>query len=340
MNAAGSAAGRGIEYRRSARRRLLSAVETWSPRKKRSLPIAPRCASWTLTARILAITRGRATGAESLGTTITIPWQSPPPKSPASSGRGTLLAMLCLDEIRGRLAEVLAKGLQDRPCAAWGDCLGGRIWRDAGATAEQIESAIGMVVAHYVPFRAIRHGEQLSDSKGASAAISAEVAVLSMRRAMCGLCRAGRHFSQSAGCFLPVRAAAQREEPVDLELAAGGDDFAVMGMHFKLGLYEHQSAGRDCRADSVFIADIRSSLPIPPRLSESASRFMSRPLASSATRTSATPDAAKRGPFDGLYRRDAAAKGGGGGATRHSRRWTGDRGQGTGNRRRIYGRPN
>jgi len=36
-----------------------------------------------------------------------------------------------------------------------------------GATAEQIESAIGMVVAHYVPFRAIRAGEQLSDSKGA-----------------------------------------------------------------------------------------------------------------------------------------------------------------------------
>ena len=35
-----------------------------------------------------------------------------------------------------------------------------------GATAEQIESAIGLVVAHYVPFRAIRAGQQLSDSKG------------------------------------------------------------------------------------------------------------------------------------------------------------------------------
>jgi 2-methylcitrate dehydratase len=31
--------------------------------------------------------------------------------------------------------------------------------------------------------------------------------------------------------------------PFDLEFAAAGDDFAVMGMHFKLGLYEHQSAG-------------------------------------------------------------------------------------------------
>jgi 2-methylcitrate dehydratase len=28
-----------------------------------------------------------------------------------------------------------------------------------------------------------------------------------------------------------------------LTLATAGDDFAVMGMHFKLGLYEHQSAG-------------------------------------------------------------------------------------------------
>jgi 2-methylcitrate dehydratase len=28
-----------------------------------------------------------------------------------------------------------------------------------------------------------------------------------------------------------------------LELATSGSDFAVMGMHFKLGLYEHQSAG-------------------------------------------------------------------------------------------------
>src|SRR5262245_59747488 len=79
-------------------------------------------------------------------------------------GRRTLLAMLCLDEIRGRLAEVF--GLKDdkidhvlhgaiASAAVYGAVL--------GATAEQIESAIGLMVAHYVPFRAIRHGEQLSD---------------------------------------------------------------------------------------------------------------------------------------------------------------------------------
>ena len=31
--------------------------------------------------------------------------------------------------------------------------------------------------------------------------------------------------------------------PFDLLLGQDGDDFSVMGMHFKLGLYEHQSAG-------------------------------------------------------------------------------------------------
>lgn len=43
-----------------------------------------------------------------------------------------------------------------------------------------------MTVAHYIPWRAIRAGKQLSDSKGASAAISTEVAILSTLRAMKG----------------------------------------------------------------------------------------------------------------------------------------------------------
>jgi 2-methylcitrate dehydratase len=35
----------------------------------------------------------------------------------------------------------------------------------------------------------------------------------------------------------------QGDSPFELVLSHSGDDFAVMGMHFKLGLYEHQSAG-------------------------------------------------------------------------------------------------
>jgi len=160
-------------------------------------------------------------------------------------GRRTLLAMLCLDEIRGRLAEVFA--LKDHKidhvlhgaiasAAVYGAVL--------GATAEQIESAIGMVVAHYVPFRAIRHGHQLSDSKGASAAISSEVAVQSMRRAMRGFIGPADIFRNPQAVFCLFEPPAAKEtSPFDLELATGGDDFAIMGMHFKLGLYEHQSAG-------------------------------------------------------------------------------------------------
>src|ERR1044072_1074498 len=113
-----------------------------------------------------------------------------------------------------------------------------------GATAEQIESAIGMVVAHYIPFRAIRHGHQLSDSKGASAAISTEVAVLSMRRAMRGFVGPADILRNPQAIFcLFERPAEEDTSPFDLALATAGDDFAVMGMHFKLGLYEHQSAG-------------------------------------------------------------------------------------------------
>jgi 2-methylcitrate dehydratase len=160
-------------------------------------------------------------------------------------GRQALCAMLCLDEIRGRLAEVF--GLKDHKID---HVLHGAIASTAvygallGATVEQIESAIGLVVSHYVPFRAIRHGEQLSDSKGASAAISAEVAVLSMRRAMRGFVGPADIFRNSQAAFCLFEPPSQRgASPFDLELAASGDDFAVMGMHFKLGLYEHQSAG-------------------------------------------------------------------------------------------------
>lgn len=37
--------------------------------------------------------------------------------------------------------------------------------------------------------------------------------------------------------------ASNDESPFDLVFENKGLDFAVMGMHFKLGLYEHQSAG-------------------------------------------------------------------------------------------------
>ncbi|MEX2315509.1 MAG: MmgE/PrpD family protein [Pirellulales bacterium] len=160
-------------------------------------------------------------------------------------GRQTLRAMTVLDEIRGRLAEVFALKNHKIDHVLHGAIASAAVYGAVlGATVDQIESAIGLVVAHYVPFRAIRAGHQLSDSKGASAAISAEVAVLSMRRAMRGFVGPADVFRNPQAVFCLFEPPPRPDEsPFDLALATAGDDFAVMGMHFKLGLYEHQSAG-------------------------------------------------------------------------------------------------
>lgn len=160
-------------------------------------------------------------------------------------GRQTLRAMVCLDEIRGRLAEVFALKDYRIDHVVHGAIASAAVYgAGLGATAAQIESAIGLVAAHYIPFRAIRAGHQLSDSKGASAAISAEVAVLSMQRAIRGFLGPADIFRNPQAIFCLFEPPSTDDvSPFDLELAVGGEDFAVMGMHFKLGLYEHQSAG-------------------------------------------------------------------------------------------------
>ncbi len=182
-------------------------------------------------------------------------------------GTFALKGMILIDEIRGRLAEVFSLKSYKIDHVVHG-AIGSAAAFGAmmGATAEQIESAIGMVVAHYIPFRAIRAGKQLSDSKGASAAISTEAAILSVKRSMSGFLGPrdifrnpeaifrlfegpGQLFKKTAsgGTGIPDAKEAWGTKtyasPFDLVLARNGADFAVMGMHFKLGLYEHQSAG-------------------------------------------------------------------------------------------------
>lgn len=101
-----------------------------------------------------------------------------------------------------------------------------------------------MVVAHYIPYRAIRSGHQLSDSKGCSAALSTEVAIMSLKRSMLGFIGPKDIFRNEAALFrLNEKTQGDSHSPFDIILGMEGDDFAIMGMHFKLGLYEHQSAG-------------------------------------------------------------------------------------------------
>lgn len=81
-------------------------------------------------------------------------------------GMTAVRGMLCLDEIRGRLAEVFSLKSYRIDHVVHGGIGSAAVYGALmGATAEQIESAIGMLIAHYIPFRAIRAGHQLSDSK-------------------------------------------------------------------------------------------------------------------------------------------------------------------------------
>ncbi|MGC3968845.1 MAG: MmgE/PrpD family protein [Pirellulales bacterium] len=160
-------------------------------------------------------------------------------------GRRTLKAMLLLDEIRGRLAEVFSLKSYKIDHVVHGAIASAIVYGVMlGANVDQLESAVGLVVAHYIPFRAIRHGKQLSDSKGASAAISSEAAVLSARRALRGFVGPADIFRNAEAIFcLFEKPAAKGESPFDLDVGLAGDEFTILGMHFKLGLYEHQSAG-------------------------------------------------------------------------------------------------
>jgi 2-methylcitrate dehydratase len=158
-------------------------------------------------------------------------------------GAFALRGMVLLDEIRGRLAEVFSLKSYKIDHVVHGAIASAATYGAMlGATAEQIESAIGMFVAHYIPWRAIRAGKQLSDSKGASAALSTEAAVLCMQRSMAGFLGPRDIFRNPEAIWRQFEPT-DGDSPFDLVLSHTGTDFAVMGMHFKLGLYEHQSAG-------------------------------------------------------------------------------------------------
>lgn len=174
-------------------------------------------------------------------------------------GAYALRGMVLSDEIRGRLAEVFSLKTYKVDHVVHGAIASAAVFGAMmGATAEQIESAIGMVVAHAIPFRAIRAGKQLSDSKGASAAISTEFAITAMKRSMNGFMGPRDIFRNPEAIFRIFEGPGQMfvatgkkpgntenadASPFDLHLSMSGTNFTVMGMHFKLGLYEHQSAG-------------------------------------------------------------------------------------------------
>merc|ERR1712178_657767 len=151
-------------------------------------------------------------------------------------GKTALKAMIAIDEIRGRLAEVFSLKSYKIDHVVHGAIASAVVYGTLmGASDEQIESAVGMVVAHYIPYRAIRAGKQLSDSKGASAAISTEAAIMSMKRSMMGFVGPKDIFRNPEAVFR-LNEPTDDTSPFDIMLGQDGDDFSVMGMHFKLGL--------------------------------------------------------------------------------------------------------
>lgn len=159
-------------------------------------------------------------------------------------GNTALRVMLLIDEIRGRLAEVFPLHSYAIDHVHHGAVASAAAFTAAlGGTVSQIESAIGLVVSHYVPFRAIRTGNQLSDSKGSSAAFAAETAVLAAQRAIDGFQGPRDIFRNPLAIYRLNEPSQDGRSPFDLELGESGDAFAIRSMHFKLGLYEHQSAG-------------------------------------------------------------------------------------------------
>merc|ERR1719253_1802943 len=137
-------------------------------------------------------------------------------------GKTALKAMIAIDEIRVRLAEVFSLKSYKIDHVVHGAIASAAVYGALlGASAEQIESAIGMTIAHYIPFRAIRAGKQLSDSKGASAAISTEAAVLSMRRAMRGFLGPRDIFRNPESIFRffePTTGASASKDLIDITL--------------------------------------------------------------------------------------------------------------------------
>ena len=75
------------------------------------------------------------------------------------NGARALRAMVLQDEIRGRLAESFSLKTYKVDHVVHG-AIASLVTYGAllGATEEQIESGIGMFVAHHIPFRAIRAG--------------------------------------------------------------------------------------------------------------------------------------------------------------------------------------
>lgn len=159
------------------------------------------------------------------------------------TGENLAKGMILLDEIRGRLCEAYSlKKCNIDPVL--NGAIASAITYGAlnGATPEHIENAIGIMIAHHLPYRMIRDSKQLTDSRSASAAMTTESAISAIKRAMNGFSGPRDVFRNPRSIFGGL-GATESESPFDLMLMKEGSNFSIMSHHFKLGLYVYHAAG-------------------------------------------------------------------------------------------------
>ncbi len=159
-------------------------------------------------------------------------------------GRTLLLAYIAVDTVRGRLAEVFSLKTYKIDHTLYGAmataAVATALW---GGSVEQVARAISAVLIHATPWRAIRAGKQLSDSKGASAGITTGIALDLAVNTILGFKFPTDGINNPQAIFCLFEGETAGCAPFDVALPMSGNDFPIMGMHFKMGLYEHQSAG-------------------------------------------------------------------------------------------------
>lgn len=157
------------------------------------------------------------------------------------SGDKAVKALILLDEIKGRLLEASVLSSPIDP-VLYG-ALASAITYGAlvGATAEQIESAVGIITTHHVPYTPYL-GKRLTDSIKSSAAITTESAIIAVKRAMGGFVGPTDVFRKVPALFGGPEST-EKESAFDLVLTKEGPDFAIMKNHFRIGLYAQHTAG-------------------------------------------------------------------------------------------------
>jgi len=161
----------------------------------------------------------------------------------ALTGEKVAKGMVLLNEIQGSLSETFPLSPHKIDPVIYGGIATAVTYGALmGATPNQIENAISILLSLNIPSLAIRQGKQIYDVHGASSAIIAEAAIGAIRRAHGGLSGPQDIFRSPHAIFRTLEPT-NGDSPFDLKLTMEGNNFSLMKNHFKLGSYNVHAAG-------------------------------------------------------------------------------------------------